>query len=96
MVLMEAMALEKPCVAPCIAGIPELIEHGISGLLFSVADVADLAEKLRILAESPELRLQMGKKARQRVVRDYDMTKNAVRFAGLLEQQLERITAGKS
>ncbi len=90
MVLMEAMALEKPCVAPCIAGIPELIEHGVSGLLFSVADVEDLADKIRTLVESAELRQQMGRRARETVVRDYDMARNTERFAELLEEQLGR------
>ena len=90
MVLIEAMAQEKPCVAPCIAGIPELIEHGVSGLLFSVADVGDLSENIRTLVESGELRQQIGGRARQTVARDYDMAKNTARFGALLEEQLTR------
>jgi colanic acid/amylovoran biosynthesis glycosyltransferase len=87
-VLMEAMALEIPCVAPCISGIPELIEDGISGLLFSVADVGDLTQKIRMLVEAPELRQRMGKQGREKVVRDYDISRNSARFATLLEEQL--------
>jgi len=88
MVLMEAMALEKPCVAPRIAGIPELIEHGIDGLLFAAADRDDLTQCLSNLLQSPDARRQMGKRAREKVLRDYDVTRNTARFAGLLEQQL--------
>lgn len=88
MVLIEAMALEKPCVAPCIAGIPELIDHGVDGLLFSVADVEGLSRQIRNLLQSSKLREQMGKLAREKVVREYDMTRNCERFAMIVEQQL--------
>jgi len=89
MVLMEAMALEKPCVAPRIAGIPELIEHGIDGLLFAAADRDDLTQCLRALMQSAGARRDMGKRAREKVLRDYDVTRNTKRFADLLEHQLQ-------
>jgi glycosyltransferase involved in cell wall biosynthesis len=88
MVLMEAMAMQIPCVAPCITGIPELIEHGVDGLLFAAADLEDLASQIRSLADSPELRLQIGRQARARVVRDYDMVRNTQKFATLLKERL--------
>jgi glycosyltransferase involved in cell wall biosynthesis len=88
MVLMEAMAMQIPCVAPCITGIPELIEHGVDGMLFAVADVEDLKRQIRHLLESPELRAQIGRQARARVVRDYDMARNTERFAAALVEQL--------
>ncbi len=84
MVLMEAMAMQIPCVAPRITGIPELIEHGVDGMLFAVADVEDLKEKIRDLLESPELSAQIGRQARARVLRDYDMARNTERFAAAL------------
>lgn len=88
MVLMEAMAMQIPCVAPCITGIPELIEHGVDGMLFTVADVEDLSLKIRNLLKSPELCEQIGRQARARVVRDYDMARNTERFAALLMEKL--------
>jgi glycosyltransferase involved in cell wall biosynthesis len=88
MVLMEAMAMQIPCVAPCITGIPELIEHGADGMLFAAADLEDLTRKIRSLADSPELRLQMGRQARARVVREYDMARNTQKFATLLKERL--------
>jgi colanic acid/amylovoran biosynthesis glycosyltransferase len=90
MVLMEAMALQIPCVAPCITGIPELIEHGVDGMLFAVADVEDLTRKIRDLLDSPELCAQMGRQARARVGRDYDMARNTERFAAVLVERLKR------
>ena len=90
MVLMEAMAMEIPCIAPCITGIPELIAHGVDGMLFAVADIQDMTNNLRILIDSPELRNTMGQKARARVLRDYDMARNTERFAGILKDYLNR------
>ncbi|MGO8793588.1 MAG: glycosyltransferase family 4 protein [Candidatus Sulfotelmatobacter sp.] len=90
MVLMEAMAMQIPCVAPCITGIPELIEHGVDGMLFTVADVQNIALKVLMLLESPGLCAQIGKQARARVIRDYDMARNTTRFAAVLKSQLRR------
>jgi glycosyltransferase involved in cell wall biosynthesis len=80
--------MQIPCVAPCITGIPELIEHGVDGMLFSVADVEDLSEKIRDLLQSPELCTRIGKQAWARVLRDYDMARNTERFASVLVERL--------
>jgi glycosyltransferase involved in cell wall biosynthesis len=92
MVLMEAMAMQIPCVAPCITGIPELIEHGVDGMLFAVADAEDLIAQIRLLLDSPDLRTKIRRQARARVVRDYDMARNTQRFAAELEKRLHRVT----
>jgi colanic acid/amylovoran biosynthesis glycosyltransferase len=89
MVLMEAMAMQIPCVAPCITGIPELIEHGVDGMLYAVADAEDLTAKIRALISSPELMEQIGRAARLRIMRDYDMARNAERFAAVLTERLK-------
>lgn len=87
-VLMEAMAMQIPCVAPRITGIPELIEHAVDGMLFTVADVEDLTKKVRDLLESPELMAQIGAQGRARVIRDYDIARNTKRFAAVLAEQI--------
>ena len=92
MVLMEAMAMQIPCIAPRITGIPELIEHGVDGILFAVADVEDLTQQIHRLLESPDLSAQIGRQARIRVVRDYDMARNTERFA----KELVNFLSGKA
>jgi glycosyltransferase involved in cell wall biosynthesis len=92
MVLMEAMAMQIPCVAPRITGIPELIEHGVDGMLFTVADVEDLTAQIRRLLDSPDLRAKLGQQARARVVRDYDMARNTQRFASEIKTRLDTKT----
>jgi len=88
MVLMEAMAMEIPCVAPRITGIPELIADGVEGMLYAVGDVEDLTNKIRALAESADRRHKIGQQARVRVLREYDMARNTGRFAAILFEQL--------
>jgi colanic acid/amylovoran biosynthesis glycosyltransferase len=89
-VLIEAMAMEIPCVAPHIAGVPELIEHGSDGMLFQVANTRDLECKIRRLIDSPELRRTIGKRARERVLRDYDLGRNTERLAAVFRTQLNK------
>jgi colanic acid/amylovoran biosynthesis glycosyltransferase len=88
MVLMEAMAMQIPCVAPRISGIPELIEDGIEGMLYAVADIEDLTRNIRTLLESPQRMQRIAEQARIRVMRDYDMARNTERFAAAIAERL--------
>jgi colanic acid/amylovoran biosynthesis glycosyltransferase len=83
-VLMEAMATALPVVATRIAGIPELIEDGESGLLVAPARSDELADALARLAGSPELRSQLGQRGRRAVVDGYDAGRWARTLADLL------------
>lgn len=72
-VLKEAMAMGIPVIGTWHSGIPELIEDGISGFLAAERDVADLAAKLKILAENPQRWPEMGRAARARVEQFYNI-----------------------
>jgi colanic acid/amylovoran biosynthesis glycosyltransferase len=88
MVLMEAMAMQIACVAPRITGIPELIEDGISGLLFHPADGEDLVRKLTRLMRDPAQRRTLGENGRKRVSEMYDSRRNTEAFARVLHEQV--------
>jgi glycosyltransferase involved in cell wall biosynthesis len=72
-VLIEAMALGKPVVAPYIAGIPELVDDGVTGLLFRPGDWTHLAEQALQLAASSSEAGKMGERGRTRVQREFDV-----------------------
>jgi colanic acid/amylovoran biosynthesis glycosyltransferase len=76
-VLMEAMACGLPVVSSQLSGIPELVEHEVSGLLLPPGDVEALAEALARLAEDDVLRARLGSAARERVLADFDLDRNA-------------------
>jgi colanic acid/amylovoran biosynthesis glycosyltransferase len=83
-VLMEAMAVQLPVVATRIAGIPELIEDGVGGLLVAPARADELADALARLAASPDLRERLGRAGREAVIAGYD----AGRWARALKELL--------
>ena len=72
-VLLEAMALGIPVIAPALAGIPELVRHAETGLLFTVGDWADLAALMQRLAEDETLRTRLAENARERVSIEFDV-----------------------
>ncbi len=56
---LEAMAMGIPVVAAGVAGIPEVIQSGVSGMLVPGADAESYAAALRRLAQDPDLRQQV-------------------------------------
>lgn len=80
-VLMEAMAMEIPSVSTRITGIPELIDHGRTGMLCTPADALDLADTLEQLIRDPELRNTLGRQGRRRVIDTYNLDTNCRQMA---------------
>ena len=56
----EAMAVGRPVIASRIGGLPYTVRDGLTGLLCEPGNAADLAQKLEILLDNPELKQQMG------------------------------------
>ncbi len=71
--MLEAMASGLPVVATRHGGIPEAVEHGVSGLLTAEHDPAALAESLLALAADPARYAQMGAAAAARVAAEFDL-----------------------
>lgn len=65
-VLVEAMLARKPVVAAAAGGPLEIIEQEKSGLLTPPGDVPALASAISTLADSPTLRVEMGRHGRLR------------------------------
>lgn len=59
-VILEAMGLGKPVIASCLAGTPEQIVDGETGLLLTPRDACQLAAAIRRLRLDEQLRLRMG------------------------------------
>ena len=67
-VVLEAMAAGKPVIGSRVGGVPYYIRDGETGLIFESENVDELAEKLRLLLNSPELRARLGQNG-QRIAR---------------------------
>jgi glycosyltransferase involved in cell wall biosynthesis len=79
----EGMSFEKPIVATRVGGIPELVADSVSGYLVERGDIAQLSERILALAESPELRREMGQAGRRTTETLFDLRKNVTQLVGL-------------
>jgi glycosyltransferase involved in cell wall biosynthesis len=66
LVFLEAMAMELPVVALQSGAAPEVVEHGITGLLSDPGDIDGLVEHLLALIRDPVRRTAMGAEGRRR------------------------------
>jgi colanic acid/amylovoran biosynthesis glycosyltransferase len=89
-VLMEAMARGIPVISTWHAGIPELVQDGVSGYLVPERNVEALSQRLLDLSMNPALWSAMGRAGRERVERNHDIEK----LNDHLEQLYERLIDG--
>ena len=89
-VLLEAMALGVPCVATRIAGVPKLIEHGVSGWLLEPGDATALADGIFRLIGHSDLSSRYAGAARRTIRERYDFARRTARLAGAYDELLAR------
>jgi colanic acid/amylovoran biosynthesis glycosyltransferase len=83
-VLMEALATGLPAISTRHTGIPELIEHGVTGMLADERNVEQLAEAIRQLYENPSLHARIMAAGRRRVEAEHDIDRLNDRLLTLL------------
>jgi starch synthase len=105
---LEAMACQTPVVASAVGGIPEVVEHGETGLLvvretLSPTEVEprhpeqfsrDIATAVNVLLDNPELRATMARKARLRVEQQFSWTSIARQTLEFYGEVLARTSPG--
>ncbi len=70
-VMTRAMLLRRPVIASRIGALPEIVDEGITGLLHTPCDAADLAAKIRELYNDPARCINMGRAGREKVLKCY-------------------------
>ena len=86
-VLMEAMAVGTAVIAPRLAGIPELIDDGRNGLLFTPSNWNELEDRIERLLRDESLRARLVEQARQNIVREFDIARSADALASLFSTE---------
>ena len=70
-VVVEAYACSTPVIASRIGSLAELVEHGVTGLLFAPGDADDLRRTMRWAEANPARMAEMGSAARRRYEERY-------------------------
>lgn len=84
-VIMEAMARQRPVLSTYIGGIPELVRDGREGALVPAGDLDALTEGMeRVLTMTPEALSAMGEAARTRALERHDSRTEAGKVSGII------------
>jgi glycosyltransferase involved in cell wall biosynthesis len=68
-VAMEAMAMGRPIIASRIGGLTDLVDEGVTGFLVPPGDSNALRQSIELLLANPNLREQMGRAGKNKVVK---------------------------
>jgi glycosyltransferase involved in cell wall biosynthesis len=87
-VIIEAMAAARPVVSTRLAGIPESIVHGETGLLVPPGDTMALVEALGRLIQDAKLRLHYGRAGRERIEQNFRIEHTVTPLIELLQKTM--------
>lgn len=85
-VLLESMALGTPVISTQVAGIPELVSDGLTGLCVPERDPQALADAVERLLDDHDLCRTLAQNGRALIEREYDEDRNAAQLRRLFEQ----------
>jgi glycosyltransferase involved in cell wall biosynthesis len=84
MVVLEAMALERPVVATAVGGVPEVLDDGGAGVLVPPGRPDELAAILVRISADPSWAAELGRAARRRWAERYSADRMADGYAEVL------------
>ncbi len=73
LVAIEAALLKRPVIATRVGGLKEIIEDGVTGMLFEKDDVNGLVDNLHYLLSNPQQAIKLGQKAREHAISNFSM-----------------------
>jgi glycosyltransferase involved in cell wall biosynthesis len=90
LVVIEAMAAAKPVIATNHGGPADIIENGVSGLLTTPGDDAELAEAIAFLLRSTDVRKEIGRNAKLRASEHFSFAGMTASLRSVLAQVAAR------
>lgn len=92
----EAMLIGKPVVVPNIYGIPEIVHHNETGLLFEAQNVGQLANHLIFLLQNPQEGDRLGQNAKELTRRLFDGEQMVRQIEAVYEKVLSDRRTGRT
>jgi len=89
-VLLEAMAMGLATISTTTAGVPEIIENNVSGLLVAPKDTVALADAMASLLDEPEKAIQMGENGRERADLMFNSIHNVQQLADWFDASINQ------
>jgi glycosyltransferase involved in cell wall biosynthesis len=89
--LAEAALWGKPVICSRIGGLPEIVEDGVTGLLFQPGNAHDLQAKVRYLWERPELCERMGQAGREKALCEFSAHKYYKNLMAIYEKAMQLV-----
>jgi glycosyltransferase involved in cell wall biosynthesis len=86
---LEAIACGTPVVGFDVGGIPEIVRHGVTGLLVPPEDVAALRLAITDLLQNPAAQSEMAANCRRVAIKDYSLEAQARQYAEVYETVVE-------
>ena len=88
--VIEAMTMARPLIAPNHGGAVEMVEHDKTGLLFKAGDANDLAATILRVYRDPELGRRLGQAARAHALSVFAVSEHVRQVQGVYEHVLGR------
>lgn len=88
LIYLEAMNYAKPVIGCAAGGIPEVVEHGATGLLVEPEAPDALAEAMLTLLQSPDKLHELGMAGRQRLLQKFTHVEMARQFTAVYQQMI--------
>lgn len=85
-VILESLWTGVPTVATAVGGTPEIVEHGVSGLLVPPGDPLAIADSLESLITNLEYREQLVSSGRKRILLEFDIDVRVKRISSLYKE----------
>ncbi len=86
--LLEAASMEKPIVTTDTVGCREIVDDGVNGFLVPIKNSKALTERIEFFIDNPKVRVEFGKKGREKVLREFDVKIIVEQYLRLYEEIL--------
>jgi glycosyltransferase involved in cell wall biosynthesis len=85
-VLLEGMISGLAVIATDIGGTPEILLDGKNGLLCKPNDPEEMAQKIALLIDNPELRIRLAQAGRQTIIEKFTLSRMLDEIEGFLQE----------